>query len=102
MTDRVSSMSFFFFQAEDGIRYATVTGVQTCALPISKYREDTSEFVFLMAAIKLTPAIVLHKKPTTPRYGAPFRNRLRDGFPTYCGVPCRSFMYFLSYPTNGR
>src|SRR3989337_545885 len=25
---------FFFFQAEDGIRYATVTGVQTCALPI--------------------------------------------------------------------
>src|SRR6266852_1589491 len=26
---------FFFFQAEDGIRYATVTGVQTCALPIS-------------------------------------------------------------------
>src|SRR5207245_7013022 len=25
----------FFFQAEDGIRYATVTGVQTCALPIS-------------------------------------------------------------------
>src|SRR6266852_520836 len=25
----------FFFQAEDGIRDATVTGVQTCALPIS-------------------------------------------------------------------
>src|SRR2546430_7712793 len=24
----------FFFQAEDGIRYLTVTGVQTCALPI--------------------------------------------------------------------
>src|SRR5689334_23789288 len=27
---------FFFFQAEDGIRDGTVTGVQTCALPISK------------------------------------------------------------------
>src|SRR5689334_24125347 len=27
--------SFFFFQAEDGIRDGTVTGVQTCALPIS-------------------------------------------------------------------
>src|SRR6266498_872355 len=27
--------SFFFFQAEDGIRDADVTGVQTCALPIS-------------------------------------------------------------------
>src|SRR5438093_3673226 len=26
---------FFFFQAEDGIRYWSVTGVQTCALPIS-------------------------------------------------------------------
>src|SRR5689334_23662932 len=26
---------FFFFQAEDGIRDGTVTGVQTCALPIS-------------------------------------------------------------------
>src|SRR2546430_7942225 len=25
----------FFFQAEDGIRHLTVTGVQTCALPIS-------------------------------------------------------------------
>src|SRR6266481_7758703 len=25
----------FFFQAEDGIRDGTVTGVQTCALPIS-------------------------------------------------------------------
>src|SRR2546430_6868155 len=29
-------MFFFFFQAEDGIRDLTVTGVQTCALPISR------------------------------------------------------------------
>src|SRR2546430_8953670 len=29
---------FFFFQAEDGIRYLTVTGVQTCALPICPRR----------------------------------------------------------------
>src|SRR6266516_5582579 len=28
---------FFFFQAEDGIRCRTVTGVQTCALPIFGY-----------------------------------------------------------------
>src|SRR6266487_2036871 len=27
---------FFFFQAEDGIRDGRVTGVQTCALPISR------------------------------------------------------------------
>src|SRR5207248_3647618 len=31
---------FFFFQAEDGIRDRTVTGVQTCALPISMYFES--------------------------------------------------------------
>src|SRR2546421_7919975 len=38
MIDRVlrpsSLYSFFFFQAEDGIRDLIVTGVQTCALPI--------------------------------------------------------------------
>src|SRR2546430_8368075 len=33
---------FFFFQAEDGIRDLTVTGVQTCALPI--YREARAPF----------------------------------------------------------
>src|SRR2546430_5435207 len=32
---------FFFFQAEDGIRDLTVTGVQTCALPI--YGEVTAD-----------------------------------------------------------
>src|SRR5207248_4586296 len=30
------TMFYFFFQAEDGIRDRTVTGVQTCALPISR------------------------------------------------------------------
>src|SRR5699024_11745532 len=35
----------FFFQAEDGIRYRNVTGVQTCALPISLKRvEDFRKF----------------------------------------------------------
>src|SRR5690606_39825048 len=32
-----SLVSFLFFQAEDGIRDFHVTGVQTCALPISRY-----------------------------------------------------------------
>src|SRR2546425_1419654 len=32
---RVDVSIFFFFQAEDGIRDKLVTGVQTCALPIS-------------------------------------------------------------------
>src|SRR5256886_3927608 len=35
-----SSRFFFFFQAEDGIRDLTVTGVQTCALPISDVAQE--------------------------------------------------------------
>src|SRR6266542_6233620 len=34
---------FFFFQAEDGIRDATVTGVQTCALPIYRSRPQARQ-----------------------------------------------------------
>src|SRR2546430_14317752 len=34
--NRYKFLAFFFFQAEDGIRDLTVTGVQTCALPIFK------------------------------------------------------------------
>src|SRR5690606_39691440 len=33
----------FFFQAEDGIRYFHVTGIQTCALPI--YTEDPKDYL---------------------------------------------------------
>src|SRR2546429_7374861 len=35
VVDRNMVDCFFFFQAEDGIRDVAVTGVQTCALPIS-------------------------------------------------------------------
>src|SRR5256885_12131673 len=38
-------LSVFFFQAEDGIRDYKVTGVQTCALPISQVVEETTVFV---------------------------------------------------------
>src|SRR2546425_13152394 len=34
----------FFFQAEDGIRDKLVTGVQTCALPISTAEAQAAEF----------------------------------------------------------
>src|SRR5437763_8965929 len=40
---------FFFFQAEDGIRDTSVTGVQTCALPIS----PGSLFTSILAACSL-------------------------------------------------
>src|SRR6266508_5208046 len=35
--------SLFFFQAEDGIRYGHVTGVQTCALPIYRAVPSSDE-----------------------------------------------------------
>src|SRR2546430_3937859 len=34
MASKEQPRCYFFFQAEDGIRDLTVTGVQTCALPI--------------------------------------------------------------------
>src|SRR5690348_9372937 len=39
----------FFFQAEDGIRDGRVTGVQTCALPISPLRATQGELTFQSA-----------------------------------------------------
>src|SRR2546430_5371815 len=33
-TEGIAARFYLLFQAEDGIRYLTVTGVQTCALPI--------------------------------------------------------------------
>src|SRR3989475_3128268 len=38
----ISSPVVFFLQAEDGIRDLTVTGVQTCVLPISGRPSDTT------------------------------------------------------------
>src|SRR5207253_8103772 len=39
----------FFFQAEDGIRDGHVTGVQTCALPISILRRSSAGIVLVFA-----------------------------------------------------
>src|SRR6266550_7541605 len=48
------SCFFFFFQAEDGIRDVAVTGVQTCALPISfRQIDDDRRFHYLLT---YTPA----------------------------------------------
>src|SRR5216683_7310649 len=43
---------FFFFQAEDGIRYLIVTGVQTCALPISKRLGSSADINTTLAALR--------------------------------------------------
>src|SRR2546426_6671877 len=44
---------FFFFQAEDGIRDYKVTGVQTCALPISMRRSIALPLELVQRAIDL-------------------------------------------------
>jgi len=52
---------YFFFQAEDGIRDKLVTGVQTCALPISEERgqgEAIARNILEMTRLKV-PIIVL-------------------------------------------
>src|SRR2546430_10054153 len=41
MADPARAVLLFFFQAEDGIRDLTVTGVQTCALPIWSRLRDS-------------------------------------------------------------
>src|SRR2546427_5464689 len=46
--DSWSFVFFFFFQAEDGIRDLTVTGVQTCALPISIFADDERDKRFVV------------------------------------------------------
>src|SRR5207245_164631 len=48
------SFFFFFFQAEDGIRDATVTGVQTCALPILAPMRAVARVAALALATGLT------------------------------------------------
>src|SRR5689334_23776723 len=56
---------FFFFQAEDGIRDGTVTGVQTCALPIfapfvaSTLRDELRESALMVAMIGVGLGCVL-------------------------------------------
>src|SRR5438046_8849567 len=71
----MSLLFFFFFQAEDGIRDWSVTGVQTCALPISSGSPSTVPPPLVgrtspssMAMVVVLPAPFGPMKPaTTPR-----------------------------------
>src|SRR2546427_10098767 len=57
---------FFFFQAEDGIRYLTVTGVQTCALPISESATYTVPVQFAAMERHATNRLDASSNPTPP------------------------------------
>src|SRR5256885_8416419 len=47
-----TELTFFFFQAEDGIRDYKVTGVQTCALPISTKSKNLSRLTGTPIAVQ--------------------------------------------------
>src|SRR2546430_6618681 len=67
---------FFFFQAEDGIRDLTVTGVQTCALPI--YGRQRS---FRRGPAAVQPAGV---RPSDKSYKSPAPHLYPDGARVSC------------------
>src|SRR5256886_675865 len=62
---------FFFFQAEDGIRDLTVTGVQTCALPISRRQASRSSITRASGGVKLTARVVISTVPHAALLPAP-------------------------------
>src|SRR5437016_11658126 len=53
---------FFFFQAEDGIRDWSVTGVQTCALPISRMIEIDNTVFHLIFLNRPNNKIIVNLK----------------------------------------
>src|SRR2546430_7536167 len=83
---------FFFFQAEDGIRDLTVTGVQTCALPICGGRRQSGripgrisvdgDYCSVDASLQLTAA-----PGPRPRLPAPSFRRSEE---RRVGKECRS------------
>src|SRR5207244_10323321 len=76
---RVWSCScFFFFQAEDGIRDDLVTGVQTCALPISDILGSYFTFELTQLAGK-DAEIVLEGEVGAENVGAGLLDREHDG-----------------------
>src|SRR5260221_7323308 len=66
------SSFFFFFQAEDGIRDHCVTGVQTCALPISEPQRAAGRSLARAGRQRL-PA---PRAEGRPRRGRPLPRRL--------------------------
>src|SRR5438094_7509923 len=66
---------FFFFQAEDGIRDRTVTGVQTCALPIYGIRVRFSRMERFMCRCWMIRRARLKRRSEERRVGKECRSR---------------------------
>src|SRR5688572_29407167 len=73
---------FFFFQAEDGIRDLTVTGVQTCALPISADGQPVLQGFWTNDTVTPLerPAEFGDKEVLTPEEAAAYAKKRRDQF----------------------
>src|SRR5438093_2917820 len=86
---------FFFFQAEDGIRDWSVTGVQTCALPISMI--PTITVIGISFAILISGSVVVEQVFNIPGLGRLIISAvLRRDYPVIQGVVlCIAGLYML-------
>src|SRR5947208_11956644 len=84
---------FFFFQAEDGIRDDLVTGVQTCALPISACVEPRDRRHGLLDACR---------NPVAQLHGVTVGYNLRRSEERRVGKECRSRWSPDDYKKNER
>src|SRR5438309_6059830 len=86
---------FFFFQAEDGIRDGTVTGVQTCALPIWCIQTRLTQTRAVSGLAGSTIARAISRRPLPVENGLGFcpevteRNRRGTSSPGFAGFPRR-------------
>src|SRR5207248_8897496 len=78
---------FFFFQAEDGIRDRTVTGVQTCALPIfsaSLVSRPNDQQILECIQPRLAADVVRAAARSARPLAARYRNRRHRPWPCAC------------------
>src|SRR3712207_7844510 len=103
-------VGFFFFQAEDGIRDIGVTGVQTCALPISPLNLYPTQTLIL--SIPANVSILVTAKLVNPETLAAVFNITKSNHPHLLALPVvtpnscpfcliHSPMSSLSSVTNG-
>src|SRR2546427_9271691 len=85
---------FFFFQAEDGIRDLTVTGVQTCALPICYTLVVSSQSSHL--ANPLTQPKVGYD-PIKDFENIAILGRQPNALMVHSSLPVKNFQEFIEY-----
>src|SRR6185436_7452427 len=106
---------FFFFQAEDGIRDDLVTGVQTCALPISLISALAAVYLVFVLLVPREPPSAPESMPTTVDRGSRGMHGLNawiessglrakslreryDRLPEDAGLPARGNLLILTLP----